>query len=136
MVWEGSLARGQGILDGRSGALAALPLTLAARLGEPAGQTSPEELVAAAHAGCYAISLTGELAKLGSTSDGVEVRATCVLDEVGDRHLVVGSELDVRARVAVEEDEFQRAVRQADEGCPISTLIRCSAEIRIAASLN
>ena len=136
VVWEGNVARGRGLLSGGSGAFAELPLTLASRIGEPEGHTSPEELIAAAHAGCYAMSLTNELAKLGRTPERVEVDATCVMDEVGARHLVVASELEVRARVPELDDEtFLAAVSEADAGCPISALIRASAEVRIDAAL-
>ena len=136
VVWEGNVARGRGLLSGGSGAFAELPLTLASRIGEPEGHTSPEELIAAAHAGCYAMSLTSELTKRGRTPDRVEVGATCVMDEVGDRHLVVASELEVRASVPELDDEaFLAAVSDADAGCPISTLIRASAEVRIDAAL-
>src|SRR5438132_6270135 len=114
VVWEGNVARGRGLPKGQSGALADLPLTLAPRIGEPEGHTSPEELIAAAHAGCYAMSLTSELVKLGRTPERVEVSATCVMDEVGDRHLVVASQLDVRARVTELDDEtFLAAVSDA-----------------------
>jgi osmotically inducible protein OsmC len=137
-VWEGNVARGSGTLTGRSsGAFSELPFRLATRIGSPEGETSPEELIAAAHAGCYAMSLASELAKAGNSPERLEVAATCVMDEVGDRHLVVASQLEVSARVAGLEDEaFQAAVEAADEGCPISHLIRASAEIRISASLH
>jgi lipoyl-dependent peroxiredoxin len=136
VVWEGNVARGQGRLTAGSGAFGELPLTLATRIGAPEGHTSPEELVAAAHAGCYAMSLTSELVKLGRTPERVEVSATCVMDEVGDRHLVVASQLEVRARAAdVDYETFLAAVSEADAGCPISALIRASAEVRIDAAL-
>jgi osmotically inducible protein OsmC len=136
VVWEGNVARGRGLLTAGSGAFSELPLTLATRIGAAEGQTSPEELIAAAHAGCYAMSLTNELAKLGRTPERVEVSATCVMDEVGDRHLVVASQLDVRARVPeLDDDTFLAAVSEADAGCPISALIRASAEVRIDAIL-
>src|SRR5256885_3414896 len=123
-------------MTGGSGAFAALPFRLATRIGADEGETSPEELVAAAHAACYAMSLSSELAKLGSPPERLEVRARCVMDEVGDRHLVVASELDVRARVPeLDDDRFLAAVAEADAGCPISALIRASAEVRIDAAL-
>jgi len=136
-VWQGNIARGSGTLTGRSsGAFSTLPFRLATRIGSPEGETSPEELIAAAHAGCYAMSLASELAKAGNPPERLEVAATCVMDEVGDRHLVVASELEVGARVpGLADKAFQAAVRAADEGCPISALIRASAAIRISASL-
>ncbi len=137
-VWEGNVARGSGAISGASGAFAGLPYRLATRIGDPEGQTSPEELVAAAHAGCYTMSLAGELAGLGSPPERVEVAATCVMDEVEGRgHLVVASQLEVRARVpGLAEEAFRRAVEQADAGCPISTLIRGTAAVRISARLE
>jgi|SRR5581483_9492514 len=136
VVWEGNVARGRGLLTSGSNAFSELPLTLATRIGAPEGHTSPEELVASAHAGCYAMSLTNELVRLGRTPERVEVSATCVMDEVGDRHLVVASQLEVRASVGEIDDEtFLAAVSEADTGCPISALIRASAEVRIDASL-
>ncbi len=136
-VWEGNVARGSGTLSGRSsGAFSELPFRLATRIGSPEGETSPEELIAAAHAGCYSMSLASELAKVGTPPERLEVAAKCVMDEVGDRHLVVASELEVRARAPGLDDEaYQAAVRAADEGCPISALIRASAKISISASL-
>jgi len=136
VVWEGNVAKGRGLLTAGSGAFTELPLTLATRIGAPDGHTSPEELIAAAHAGCYAMSLANELVKLGRAPERVEVSATCVMDEVGDRHLVVASQLEVRARAPdLDDDTFLAAVSEADAGCPMSALIRASAEVRIDASL-
>ena len=137
-VWEGNVARGAGaVTAATSGAFSGLPYRVATRVGAAEGETSPEELIAAAHAGCFAMSLAGELTKAGTPPERLEVEATCVMDEVGDRHLVVASQLDVRARVPeLDDDAFEEAVEAADEGCPISHLIRASAEIRISASLH
>ena len=136
-VWEGNVARGRGSLSGKSsGAFSELPFRLATRIGKAEGETSPEELVAAAHAGCFAMSLASELTKADTPPERLDVSATCVMDEVEGRHLVVASQLEVGARVpGLEEEAFQAAVRKADDGCPISALIRASAEIRISASL-
>lgn len=137
-VWEGSLARGQGTIVARSSAAFSLPYSLATRISDPEGKTSPEELVAAAHAGCFAMSLASELTQLGHPPEQLEVSATCVMDEVEGRgHLVVASQLRVRARVpGLAEGAFRQAVERADAGCPISTLIRGSAEVRVEASLE
>ena len=137
-VWEGNLARGSGTLTGRSGgAFSGLPYRVATRVGKAEGETSPEELIAAAHAGCFAMSLASELTTAGNPPERLDVAATCVMDEVDGRHLVVASQLEVGARVPGLDDEaFQAAVERADEGCPISALIRASAEIRINASLH
>ncbi|MER3408505.1 MAG: osmotically inducible protein OsmC [Thermoleophilia bacterium] len=136
--WEGSVARGQGTIVARSSGAFALPYSLATRIGSPEGKTSPEELVAAAHAGCFAMSLASELTQLGHPPERLEVEATCVMDEVEGRgHLVVSSELQARARVpGLAEEAFRRAVERADAGCALSSLIRGSAQVKVEASLE
>ena len=136
-VWEGNLARGSGTLTGRSSAAFSLPYRVATRVGKPEGETSPEELIAAAHAGCFAMALANELLKAETPPERLEVSATCVMDEVGSHHRVIASQLEIMGTVpGADDDGFRAAVRAADEGCPISALIRASAEVRISASLH
>jgi osmotically inducible protein OsmC len=137
-VWEGNVARGSGSIGARSSGAFELPYSLATRVGNPEGKTSPEELVAAAHAGCFAMSLASELTQAGTPPERISVQATCVMDEVEGRgHLVVASQLGVSARAAgLDEAAFSDAVEKADAGCPISTLIRGTAEVRISARLE
>ena len=136
-VWEGRVASGSGTIAGRSSGAFDLDYSEPTRVGDPAGQTSPEELIAAAHAGCFAMSLAGEISKLHVEPRRVFVEATCVMDEVeGKGHLVVASNLHVRAEAPGLDDEaFRAAVERADAGCPISTLIRCSASVSVTAEL-
>jgi osmotically inducible protein OsmC len=137
-AWEGNVARGAGSFSAlSSGAFDGLPYSLATRIGNPEGKTSPEELLAAAHAGCFAMSLANELTQLGSPPDRLDVRVTCVVDEVEGRgHLVVASRVDVEARVSgLDPERFQDAVRAADGGCTMSALIRGSADVRVDARL-
>ena len=135
-VWEGTVARGSGSIAARSSGAFELPYTLASRVGEPEGKTSPEELVAAAHAGCFAMSLANELVQAGSAPERVSVEATCVMDEVeGQGHVVVASQLSVRVRADVADDAFDAAVAAADAGCPISILLRGTADVGVDASL-
>jgi osmotically inducible protein OsmC len=136
-VWEGNVARGAGSLAGRTSGAFELPYTLASRIGGSVDKTSPEELVAAAHAGCFAMSLANELAQAGSPPARLTVHATCVMDEVEGRgHLVVSSDLDVQATVpGVDEETFRAAVAKADAGCPISALIRGTATVEVSATL-
>jgi osmotically inducible protein OsmC len=139
VVWEGSSARGRGsITAASSGAFAGLPFSEPARIGSPDGQTSPEELVAAAHAACYAMSLAAELTRAKIPPERVMVRASVVIDEVEGRgHRIVASELVVRARVpGSDDDAFLHAVEAADEGCPLSALIRASAAVSVDAELQ
>ena len=138
-VWEGNLARGSGTLTGRSsGAFSGLPYRVATRVGKAEGETSPEELIAAAHAGCFAMSLASELTQLGNPPKRLDVTVTCVVDEVEGRgHLVVESRVDVQASVpGLDEDRFRAAVRDADAGCTMSALIRGSAVVDVSARLN
>lgn len=137
-VWEGNVARGGGSFTAVSSrAFEALPYSLATRVAKPEGNTSPEELLAAAQAGCFAMSLASELTALGSAPERLEVSVTCVVDEVEGRgHLVVASEVDVEAKVpGLDEEGFQSAVRDADAGCTMAALIRGSAEVRVDARL-
>jgi osmotically inducible protein OsmC len=137
-VWEGRVASGSGTIAGRSSGAFDLAYSEPTRVGDPAGQTSPEELVAAAHAGCFAMSLAGEISRLHVEPRRVSVEATCVMDEVEGRgHLFVASNLEVKADVpGLDESAFQEAVGRADAGCPISTLIRCSASVSVQAALS
>jgi len=125
------------MIAGRSSGSFDLAYSEPTRVGDPAGQTSPEELIAAAHAGCYAMSLAAEISRLRVEPQRLSVKATCVMDEVeGKGHLVVASNLDVHAEVpGLDEAAFHEAVERADAGCPISTLIRGSAAVSVAAQL-
>ncbi len=117
--WNGNVARGEGrIWAATSGAFSELPYSLATRVGAAEGKTSPEELLAAAHAACYAMSLASELSDAGSPPDRLDVRCTITMDEVeGAGHRIVGSSLDVRAAVAdVDGPRFQQLVEEADAG--------------------
>jgi lipoyl-dependent peroxiredoxin len=100
VTWEGNVARGSGAISGATGAFSELPYSLATRIEKPSGKTSPEELLAAAHAACFAMSLASELSSAGSPPEHLDVRATVTLDQVEDgSHRIVASELLARARV-------------------------------------
>jgi osmotically inducible protein OsmC len=133
--WNGTNVRGTGRIDAGTGAFSGLEYSLKVRIGAGTdGKTSPEELLAAAHAGCFAMSLAGEL---GDDDAHVHVTATVVMDEVeGQGHLIVESQLRVRARANVDEETFRRAVEAADEGCPLSKLIKGTAKVSIDAELE
>ena len=139
VAWEGNLARGEGrISAGSSGAFAGLAYSNAARIGDPEGKTSPEELLAAAHGGCFTMSLAGELTALGHPPERLETSCRIVMDEVeGQGHQIVGSQVTVTATVAgIDEATFEKAVTLADEGCPFSALLkRSGAEVEIQAEL-
>ena len=127
VVWEGNLARGTGAISAASsGAFAALPYSLPTRIAAPEGRTSPEELLAAAHGGCFTMSLAGELTAAGTPPGRLDVRCRITMDEVEGRgHLIVHSALDVRAQVdGVQPEAFAAAVDAAHQGCSFSSLLR------------
>ncbi len=138
VTWEGNVARGSGEINAATGAFDALPYSLATRVGSPEGKTSPEELVAAAHAACFAMSLAGELAGAGSPPEHLDVRAVVTLDEVEDgAHRIVASELHARARVKeVNGEKLERLAVGASEGCPLTKLIEASAKVTVNTTLE
>jgi lipoyl-dependent peroxiredoxin len=134
VVWEGNVARGMGHLSGDTGAFSELPFTLASRIANPEGKTSPEELLAAAHAGCFTMSLGSELARDNTPAGRLEVHCTIVMDEIpGEGHQIIGSNVTVHADVdGASDDSLAAAVQRADEGCPFSTLLKkAGAEVRV-----
>jgi osmotically inducible protein OsmC len=137
VAWEGSLSRGTGIATATSSGTFELPIDIPSRIADKPGKTSPEELLAAAHAGCYSTSLAGEIARAGGTVDRLDVTCTVTLDEVeGKGHLVVSSELDVTARAdGIDDAGLELAARKADDGCTFSALIRASASVSVRAQL-
>jgi lipoyl-dependent peroxiredoxin len=137
--WEGNIARGGGsIRAASSGAFSGLPFTLAARIGVPEGKTSPEELLAAAHGGCFTMSLAGELSKAGTPPERLDVRCVVTMDEVeGKGHQIVHSEIEAHGTVPnCDEAAFAQAAEAADAGCPFSALIRASATVNVSATLS
>jgi osmotically inducible protein OsmC len=120
IVWEGNVARGNGTISGRSGAFTELPFSLPSRIAVAQGKTSPEELLAAAHAGCLTMSIAGELTSDGTPPDRLEVTCTIVMDEVeGEGHEIVAS------RVTISGDRVSdEIVERADQGCPFSRLLK------------
>jgi lipoyl-dependent peroxiredoxin len=116
--WEGSTARGGGTITGRSGALSELPFTLASRIAEPEGKTSPEELLAAAHASCYCMALSLELSEAGNEPE--QLNATATVGFVAGEG-VKSSHIVVNGRVAgIDQSQFEEAAKSAGENCPIS----------------
>ena len=138
VAWEGSLSRGTGTARATTSGAFELPIDLPSRIADKPGKTSSEELLAAAHAGCFSTSLAGEIARAGGTVERLDVTCTVTLDDVaGKGHLIVSSELDVRGHVeGLDQASFERVVRAADEGCTFSALIRASASVSVRAELE
>lgn len=137
--WEGNVARGTGeITAASSKAFVGLAYTAASRIGVPEGKTSPEELLAAAHGGCFTMSLASELTKAGTPPKRLDVRCVVTMDEVeGKGHQIVHSEIDANGIVPdCDEAAFAQAAEAADASCPFSALIRASATVNVSASLS
>ncbi len=124
--WEGNVARGNGSITARTGAFTGLPYSLPTRIGAAEGKTSPEELLAAAHAACFAMSLASELTGAEAPPERLDVTCTIVMDEVeGQGHQIVASALEAVAKVpGLDPAAFDGLVEAADAGCPFSTLLR------------
>ena len=135
VVWEGDLARGEGRFTVGSGALGEQVVTWASRTERSDGKTSPEELIAAAHGSCFAMALSNVLAQGGTPPERLEIDARCTFDV--DSVKVSSVDLDIRAHVpGIDEEGFQDALAQAEQGCPVSNALRGNVEIRVNASLE
>lgn len=135
VVWEGDLARGEGRFTVGSGALGEQAVTWASRTERSDGKTSPEELIAAAHGSCFAMALSNVLAQGGTPPEQLEIDARCTFDV--DSVKVSSVDLDIRAHVpGIDEEGFQDALAQAEQGCPVSNALRGNVEIRVNASLE
>ncbi|MBA2511627.1 MAG: OsmC family peroxiredoxin, partial [Rubrobacteraceae bacterium] len=124
VVWNGNLQSGSGTFDlASSGAWTGANVSFATRTENPNGNTSPEELIAAAHASCYAMALSNVLHEGGNEAEELRISATCVLD-MGSLKITTET-LDVHGRVpGLDADGFQQAVEQADQVCPVTNALR------------
>jgi osmotically inducible protein OsmC len=136
--WLGTTARGSGVATAVSSGAFALPTTIASRVGDPEGKTSPEELLAAAHATCFVTSLGSELARAGTPPERMRVHCTITMDEVaGMGHRIVASAIVATGVVpSCDQASFAQAAEAADAGCPFSALIRASAAVTVEATLE
>jgi osmotically inducible protein OsmC len=135
VVWRGDLFKGSGTFDlASSGAAQDLPVTWASRTERHDGKTSPEELITAAHASCYAMALSNVLAQMGNEPEELNISAVCTFDV--DQVKVTKMVLDVRGRVpGLDAEGFQSAAERGEQGCPISNALRGNVDIQLNASL-
>jgi lipoyl-dependent peroxiredoxin len=138
VTWNGNLATGSGTVSaGSSSLFTDLPVSWPARTEEPQGQTSPEELLAAAHASCFSMQLSVNLDRAGTPPDHLHVSASVTFDKVGDAWTVTTSQLDVVGVVpGADAAGFDAAVQAARDGCPISRALAGNVEISVTASLE
>ena len=136
--WEGTTARGSGVVRAVSTGAFELPTSIASRIDVVSGKTSPEELLAAAHASCFVTSLGSELARAGTPPERMYVHCTITMDEVeGKGHQIVASAISARVGApGVDEAVLAKAAEDADAGCPFSALIRASATVTVDATLE
>ena len=136
--WEGNLASGSGRLYAvTSKAFEALPVTWASRTEQADGRTSPEELLAAAHASCYSMAFSSDLTKAGTPPERLEVAAEVTFDRVDGKWTVLASRLTVHGRVPeIDEKRFKAMAVQAKDGCPISRALAGNVELSVEATLD
>lgn len=137
-TWHGSLTEGSGTVSAKSSSnFSDVPVSWASRTEAHQGRTSPEELLAAAHASCYAMALSGGLARQGHPPERLEVSATVTFDKVGDGFKVTTSELNVRGKVpGVDAETFKQAAEAAKDGCPISGALKGNVTLSVEATLE
>jgi osmotically inducible protein OsmC len=134
-VWEGDLAHGNGVVSLKSGATPDLPVTWASRTERSEGKTSPEELIAAAHASCFSMALSHGLTEAGHRPDRLDVSATVTLS-LDDGPKVSSSHITVRGNVpGIDADGFQQAAQGAADNCPVSGALKGNLEITVDAQL-
>jgi osmotically inducible protein OsmC len=132
-VWRGGLKDGKGTLSTDSGVLKQTPYSFSTRFENQPG-TNPEELIAAAHAGCFSMALSNQLGSAGMTAESIETAATLTLEKTDAGFTITGIHLDVKARVPnADRAKFEEAATNAKNGCPVSRVL--NAKITMSASL-
>jgi osmotically inducible protein OsmC len=133
-VWEGSLTEGSGTMRMASGAYEG-PYSFQSRFEEGDG-TNPEELIAAAHAGCFSMALSAELGRAGHDPQSVETEAIVHLDKEGDGFAIKRIELRSSARVpGISDEDFEQIAEGAKKGCPVSQALAAVESIELDAKL-
>lgn len=133
-VWQGGIKDGRGAISTKSGALSAYPYGFASRFeGKPG--TNPEELIGAAHAGCFTMALSLMLGEAGLTAEKMETTADVTLDKVADGFAITKVHLTLKARIpGADKAKFDELAAKAKAGCPVSKLLK--AEITLDAALE
>ena len=133
-VWKGGLKDGKGSISAPGGVLNNTPYSFTTRFGDAPG-TNPEELIAAAHAGCFTMALSGQLTSVELMPDTIETTAVVTMEKTDDGPTITKIHLTTRAKVpGAEKEKFDELAKKAKEGCPISRLLK-AAEITLDAQL-
>jgi osmotically inducible protein OsmC len=134
--WRGDLKTGKGTLTTESGVLKDARYSFTTRFEGEKG-TNPEELVAAAHAGCFTMALSLQLEQAGMKAESLETKSTVTLDKVGDGFSITACQLDLKAKIpGADKAAFEKAANAAKEGCPVSKLFANNAKITLNAELE
>jgi osmotically inducible protein OsmC len=130
--WSGSVMEGKGAVKAGTGAFT-LPVTFPSRIGEPNGLTSPEELVAAAHASCFAMALNGAVGRKGGAIAKTHITATVIADKGATGIKLTTSKLKVIAEglTGIDKADFAAVAKEAEGGCPISNALRGTMQIEL-----
>lgn len=132
--WSGGLKDGKGTVSGPSGVLSATPYSFKTRFEDQPG-TNPEELIAAAHAGCFSMALSGQIEKAGLTPEKIDTQARLTMEKQDAGFTITAIHLDVTATVSPADNEkFQQAAKNAKDGCPVSRVL--NAKITMEAKLS
>jgi len=136
-IWEGTLTEGRGTITSGSGALQDAPVTWGSRVEQSDGKTSPEELLAAAQAECYAMVLSNLLGKQGKTPERLEVTAVCTVERQEGGLKITTMKLDAKGRVPdLSQEEFTRVAEEGEKSCPVSNALRGNVELSVRAELE
>jgi osmotically inducible protein OsmC len=137
-IWHGDLFSGSGSVSAATtGLFSDLPVSWPSRTEAANGQTSPEELLAAAHSACYSMAFSNGLAKEGFAPEHLEVRAAVTFDKVDAGWSITRSALTVTGRVAgIDQDTFARLAEVARDGCPVSRALKGNVELSVEATLE
>ena len=137
-VWQGDLFEGSGTVSAvTSGLFTDAGVTWAARTEEPGGKTSPEELLAAAHAACFAMALSADLGRAGLKPTRIDASARVTFDKVGDKWTVVSSDIDVRAQVpGADAKKVAEVAEGTKDNCPVSRALKGNVKLSVKTTLQ
>jgi osmotically inducible protein OsmC len=135
--WTGGLQDGKGQVSLDSSNAGQFDVSFPTRAGNPDGQTSPEELIAAAHSACLAMNMSGVLGAEGITADSIDVSAEVTLGEAGGGFAITGIEITLRAKVpGLDADKFAELAATAEKTCPVSKALSAGTKITLDAALS
>jgi len=125
-IWRGGIIDGSGTISSDSGVLSNTQYSFSSRFENGIG-TNPEELIAAAHAGCFSMALSGQLGAAKLTPESINTTATVTIEKQGDGFTITAVHLDVKAKVpGASVEAFNLAAKKAKEGCPVSKVLNAS----------